>query len=138
MTVGFLPNFSWNKTVESKFYPLIGLQSEEGLHLNNQEGIIDHFSRTRDCYAVSLAGKSELKMTKEINLELLQKPLAAPVFDNEEEMMTKLKAMGMPPQMLVDLLDAQKKTMFDMTQRQSIVEDARKWWVLQKKRNRQN
>ena len=106
---------------------IVGLQSEEGLNLNNQEGIIDHFSRVRDRYAVSLAGESELKMIKEINLEVLEAPpAAAAVFDNEDEMMKKLEAMGMPPQMLVDLSPAQKKQMFEMTQRQGIVERARK------------
>ena len=44
---------------------IVGLQSEEGMKLNGQEGIIDHFSRIRDRYAVSLPGKSDLKMIKE-------------------------------------------------------------------------
>lgn len=105
---------------------IVGLQSEEGMKLNEQEGIIDHFSRVRDRYAVSLPGKTDLKMIKEANLELLKDAEApAAVFDNEAAMMEKLKSMGMPAEMLQGLSPAQKKQMFEMTQRQGIVERAK-------------
>mmetsp|Transcript_8963 Transcript_8963/g.14946 ORF Transcript_8963/g.14946 Transcript_8963/m.14946 type:complete len:214 (-) Transcript_8963:4-645(-) len=103
---------------------IVGLKSEEGLKLNGQEGIIDHFSRIRERYAISLPGFTDLKMIKENNLELLEATKEDPVFANEAEMMARLKAMGMPAEMLTDLSPAQKKQMFEMTQRQGILERA--------------
>lgn len=49
-----------------------------------------------------------------------------PIFDGEEAMLEQLKAMGMPPKMLNNLTSTQKKTMFEMTQRQDIVERAQR------------
>jgi hypothetical protein len=105
---------------------IVGLESEEGLELNGQEGIIDHFSRIRERYAISLPGLTDLKMIKEKNLDVLESAKVDPVFADEEEMMTRLKAMGMPAEMLKDLSPAQKKQMFEMTQRQAILERATK------------
>jgi hypothetical protein len=57
-------------------------------------------------------------------LELLEKGSTG-VFSGEKEMIERLKAMGMPPQMLKDLTPEQKKQMFEMTQRQDIIERAK-------------
>jgi hypothetical protein len=103
-----------------------GLESEEGQALNGQEGIIDHFSTGRGRYAVSVAGASGLNMIRETNLELLEESADKATFENEAAMMERLKTMGMPPAMLQNLTGAQKKEMFEMTQRQSIVERAKK------------
>lgn len=106
---------------------IIDLKSEEGLKLNGLEGVVDHFAHTRGRYAVSLPGKPDLKMVKEANLELLAEPESKEaVFSDEAEMMARLKGMGMPDHMLKDLTPAQKKVMFEMSQRQDIVEQAKK------------
>mmetsp|Transcript_5549 Transcript_5549/g.8477 ORF Transcript_5549/g.8477 Transcript_5549/m.8477 type:complete len:226 (-) Transcript_5549:210-887(-) len=109
-----------------------GLQSEQGLKLNGAEGIIDHYSTGRERYAVSLPGDADLKMLKETNIELLEAPSSLEaeagvnaVFENEAAMLERLKGMGMPPQMLANLTPSQKKTMFEMTQRQDIVDRAK-------------
>lgn len=119
-----------------------GLQSEEGQTLNGQVGIVDHYSYHRERHAVSLPGASDLKMIKESNLTVLEAPAAAAaatalskggaaaattaVFDDESAMLENLKAMGMPEDMLQNLTPQQKKTMFEMTQREDILQRARK------------
>ena len=42
------------------------------------------------------------------------------VFENEKAMLKQLEAMGMPPSMLANLTDQQKKAMFAMTQTKEI------------------
>lgn len=101
-----------------------GLQSEEGQKLNGVEGTIDHYSKERERYAIRVPGcGSDLKMIKEDNLKVVPK---LGVFAGEDEMMERLKQMGMPESMLRDLTPEKKKQMFEMTQRQDIIERAKK------------
>lgn len=102
---------------------IVGLKSHEGQLLNDKEGVVDHFSKPRQRYAITLPGISDLKMVKEENLNLAE---PEKIFEGEDEMMEHLKRMGMPPEMLKNLTSSQKKTMFEMTQRQNIIERAKK------------
>mmetsp|Transcript_28012 Transcript_28012/g.39383 ORF Transcript_28012/g.39383 Transcript_28012/m.39383 type:complete len:228 (-) Transcript_28012:194-877(-) len=111
-----------------------GLKSDQGMKLNGAEGIIEHFSSGRQRYAVSLPGDADLKMLKESNIELIESASSSSsaagensnaVFANESAMLERLKGMGMPPEMLANLTPSQKKTMFEMTQRQDIVDRAK-------------
>jgi hypothetical protein len=100
-----------------------GLQSEEGRKLNGLEGIIDHFSQERERFAVRVPGyENDLKMVKKDNLQLVS---TVGVFSDEDEMMERLKQMGMPESMLRDLTPEKKKQMFEMTQRQDILDRAK-------------
>jgi hypothetical protein len=105
---------------------IVGLESKEGQQLNGLEGVVDHFSRVRDRYGISLPGVSDMKMMKESNLQLIEDADAPPIFGGEEGMIEHLKKMGMPAQMVNDLTPAQKKQMLEMTQRQNILERATK------------
>ena len=105
---------------------IAGLQSKEGQKLNGQEGLVDHYSRVRDRYGISLPGVSDMKMIKEENLQLLEEPDAPPIFAGEDQMLEHLQKIGMPAEMLRDLTPAQKKEMLEMTQRQNILERATK------------
>ena len=105
---------------------IVGLESKEGQKLNGLEGLVDHYSRVRDRYGISLPGVSDMKMIKEANLQLLEDADAPPIFAGEDQMIEHLKKMGMPAAMLKDLTPAQKKQMLEMTQRQNILERATK------------
>jgi len=106
---------------------IVGLTSDEGQKLNNLEGIVDHYSRSRERYGISIAGQSEIKMIKQSNLQLVEETMTGPaVFGGEEEMLDHLKQMGMPSDMLQNLTPEQKQQMFEMTQRQTILERATK------------
>lgn len=105
---------------------IAGLESKEGQKLNGLEGLVDHYSRVRDRYGISLPGVSDMKMIKQENLQLLEEPDAPPIFAGEDQMLEHLKKIGMPAQMLKDLTPAQKKQMLEMTQRQNILERATK------------
>jgi hypothetical protein len=104
---------------------IVGLQSQEGQLLDQKEGFVDHYSQERERYAIKLSGIDELKMIKGKNLLRFENS-SDKIFSGEEEMIEHLKRMGMPPTMLKNLTPSQKKTMFEMTQRQSIIEKAKK------------
>lgn len=99
-----------------------GLQSEEGQKLNGSQGTISHFSTERGRYAVRCDKGGDSCMIKEENLKLLDDD----IFEGEDAMLEQLKRMGMPEKMLANLTPSQKKTMFEMTKRQDIVDKARK------------
>ncbi|CAJ1962655.1 unnamed protein product [Cylindrotheca closterium] len=106
-----------------------GLESEAGKLLNGLEGVVDHYSNQSERYGISLSGDSELKMIKATNLRSLdpaKDSVDSPVFSGEDEMIKHLKLLGMPPAMLEGLTAAQKKEMFEMTQKQSILERAKR------------
>lgn len=64
-------------------------------------------------------------MVDECNLEIVENLSSEEaIFKGEQEMMDRLAAMGMPPAMLSNMTASQKKTMFEMTQRQDIIERA--------------
>ncbi|KAL3942761.1 MAG: hypothetical protein SGBAC_003105 [Bacillariaceae sp.] len=105
-----------------------GLQSDAGKLLNGLEGVVDHYSTKNERYGISLPGESELKMIKATNLSSLdtaEASTAPAVFSGEDEMIEHLKLMGMPPEMLKGLTAEQKEKMFEMTQKQSILDRAK-------------
>lgn len=106
-----------------------GLQSEAGKLLNGLEGVVDHYSKQNERYAIVLPGESELKMIKATNLRSSDQAngsVDAPVFSGEEEMIEHMKLLGMPPAMLEGLTADQKRKMYEMTQKQSILERAKR------------
>lgn len=104
-----------------------GLQSEAGKLLNGLEGIVDHYSKSKERYGIRLPGETELKMIKPQNLRASDGANSDyQVFSGEAEMMEHLKSMGMPESMLQNLTPSQKKEMFEMTKRKSILERAKK------------
>mmetsp|Transcript_9443 Transcript_9443/g.13824 ORF Transcript_9443/g.13824 Transcript_9443/m.13824 type:complete len:218 (+) Transcript_9443:132-785(+) len=97
-----------------------GLESEEGKKLNGTQGTISHFSKERGRYAVNCDTSGDSCMIKESNLKAIDN-----IFEGEDAMLEELKRMGMPEKMIENLTPSQKKTMFEMTKRQDIVDKAR-------------
>lgn len=102
---------------------ITGFKSEVAAKMNGVEGVVDHYSHKRGKYVVSLPGGAH--MVDECNLEIVENLSSEEaIFKGEQEMMDRLAAMGMPPAMLSNMTASQKKTMFEMTQRQDIIERA--------------
>jgi hypothetical protein len=103
---------------------ITGFKGEEASKMNGLEGVIDHYSEKRSGYVVSLPGGP--RMVQQGNLEVTEALGGDEViFQGEEEMMERLKGMGMDPGVLKNLSPEQKKMMLEMTQRQDIVERAK-------------
>jgi hypothetical protein len=106
---------------------ICGLQTAAVAHLNGVEGVIDHYSKKRDRYAVSLPGGPMMVCVK--NMKVVPATGEAvsslgTIFRGEEEMMQRLKAMGMSEEQLGNLTAEQRKAMLAMTMREDIIQKA--------------
>ena len=120
----------------STFHPgtkiqITGLQTAAVSHLNGVEGVVERFSKKRGKYVVMLpegpmmVNTQNMKVTEaEDRAAISQKPSFGSIFRGEEDMMQRLRCMGMSEQQLGNLTAEQRKAMLDMTMRQDIIQRA--------------
>lgn len=109
--------------MSSKFQPgstiqITGLQTEAHSHLNGLEGVVEKYSLKREKYKVVLPQGPV--MVSESNMKAV-----GSIFSGEEEMMQRLKSMGMSAEQLGNLTAEQRKAMLAMTMRPDIIERAK-------------
>ena len=105
-----------------------GLKGAKIKSMNGVEGIINKYSAKKDRYVVELPN-GPMKV-KRINLTVMTTTTTTTtkqpqVFSNEDEMMERLKGMGMPSEMLTSLTLEQKQAMMLMTQKPEVIERAK-------------
>eukprot|EP00603_Paraphysomonas_imperforata_P005165 CAMPEP_0114414360 /NCGR_PEP_ID=MMETSP0103-20121206/1347_1 /TAXON_ID=37642 ORGANISM="Paraphysomonas imperforata, Strain PA2" /NCGR_SAMPLE_ID=MMETSP0103 /ASSEMBLY_ACC=CAM_ASM_000201 /LENGTH=227 /DNA_ID=CAMNT_0001582497 /DNA_START=15 /DNA_END=695 /DNA_ORIENTATION=+ len=118
---------------------ITGLQTAAVSHLNGVEGVVEKFSEKRQKYKVMLPQGP--MMVNEVNMKPCQTevttegvsgspsssgaPFGQTIFRGEEEMMERLRSMGMSAEQLNNLTPEQRKAMLAMTMRADIVDRAK-------------
>lgn len=109
---------------------ITGLQTAAVSHLNGVEGMVERYSKKRNKYVVSLphgpmmVSTENMKVKEEVENGTGHKSTFGSIFRGEEEMMQRLKSMGMSEQQLGNLTAEQRKAMLDMTMREDIIQRA--------------
>jgi hypothetical protein len=107
---------------------ICGLKGAGVKRMNGVEGIVNKYIVKKERYVVEFPeGPMKVKRSNIVALSesKQQQPQAKQVFSNEDEMIEKLKAMGMPPEMLESLTPEQKRAMMLMTMKKEVIEAAK-------------